>query len=121
LGLSKSKVLRRHVADSYYPAETLNFTHGVASGDPYEDSVILWTRVAPSALSDTSNVTVTGYVELYDHDNDVFVKSSTHKICVDWVISTDKSFKEHSDKGTVHTSSDVDYTVKVILWKISPH
>ena len=30
----------------------VSFLHGVASGDPLHDRVILWTRVTPKSLSD---------------------------------------------------------------------
>jgi len=29
-------------------ATSIRFAHGVASGDPYADSVILWTRISPA-------------------------------------------------------------------------
>lgn len=41
LGIAIHKVVKRTVdATSFNPSQ-LNFTHGVASGDPYPDSVIL--------------------------------------------------------------------------------
>lgn len=91
----------------------LNFTHGVASGDPLEDSVILWTRLAPSLASDSSNVTVSGFVGLYSHETDDYVRKSSHKVCVDWRIAKDKNFTQVVDTGQVYTSSDIDFTVKV--------
>ncbi|KAK3063745.1 hypothetical protein LTS18_013112, partial [Coniosporium uncinatum] len=45
------------VQDSTWDPNQLNFTHGIASGDPYPDSIILWTRVAPMLANDNSNVT----------------------------------------------------------------
>ncbi|KAI1337578.1 phosphodiesterase/alkaline phosphatase D precursor [Xylariaceae sp. FL0016] len=113
LGVSIDKVAKRTVA--YVPRDSsqLNFTHGVASGDPLHDSVILWTRVAPTSDNDKSNVTVEGYVPLYDHSTEEYVASSNSPVCVDWKISTTDSFDEVADSGTAYTSSDVDYTVKV--------
>ena len=29
------------------PSPSITFNHGVASGDPYSSSVILWTRITP--------------------------------------------------------------------------
>lgn len=55
----------------------LNFTHGVASGDPYPNSVILWTRLAPMFDNDDSNVTVSGFVPLYNHDTSEYVAMSS--------------------------------------------
>ncbi|KAL7624118.1 hypothetical protein AAE478_005675 [Parahypoxylon ruwenzoriense] len=112
LGVSISKVAKRTYANSPWDASQLNFTHGIASGDPYDDSVILWTRAAPSSENNESNVTVTGYVPLYDHSTEQYVEKSDSPVCVDWKISTSKSFKNVADSGTVYTSSDIDFTVK---------
>lgn len=45
MGIAIHKVVRRTNYATPFNASQLNFTHGVASGDPYEDSVILvrWT------------------------------------------------------------------------------
>ncbi|KAK7977758.1 hypothetical protein PG988_005248 [Apiospora saccharicola] len=96
-------------------AAKLNFTHGIASGDPYDDSVILWTRVAPiGSDNDQSNVTVSGHVALYDHDNEAYVAKSDSPVCVDWKIGTSEKLKGKAvDSGRALTSSDVDWTVKV--------
>jgi alkaline phosphatase D len=57
LGISLPKVEKRLAIDHKFLARdaplSLNFTHGVASGDPLPDRVILWTRLAP-----TSNDTI---------------------------------------------------------------
>ncbi|KAJ9132239.1 Alkaline phosphatase (PhoD-like phosphatase) [Pleurostoma richardsiae] len=118
LGVSIPKVARRTYGKSPWDPKQLNFTHGVASGDPYEDSVILWTRVSPHQDNDKSNVTVSGYVPLYDHSNDDYVKLSDAPVCVEWKISTDKAFGTVVDAGTAYTSSDVDFTVKVEATKL---
>jgi alkaline phosphatase D len=115
LGVSIRKVAARAYAKSAWDPAQLNFTHGVASGDPYEDSVILWTRIAPSSDNDKSNVTVSGHVDLYSHEVDDYVKASKAPVCVEWKISTEKDLKPFADSGTAYTSSDVDFTVKVRL------
>lgn len=113
LGISIHKVVKRNDPASVYPVNTLNFTHGVASGDPYPNSVILWTRVAPQSDNSQSNVTVTGYAPLYDHDNEKYVQVSKSPICVEYKVSSDKNLTHVVDSGKVFTSSDVDFTVKV--------
>lgn len=74
----------------------VDFLHGVASGDPLVDRVILWTRVtpldAPEALPDG------GALE------------------INWEISEDKNFTSTDGavaSGAVTTSPARDYTVKV--------
>lgn len=67
--------------------ETLAFVHGVASGDPLPDAVILWTRVTPTDLSST--------IELQ------------------WEVSTDIEFREVVASGSLLTDSGRDFTAKV--------
>ncbi|TDZ15316.1 Alkaline phosphatase D [Colletotrichum orbiculare MAFF 240422] len=121
LGISINKVAKRTFASSPWDPAKLNFTHGVASGDPYDDSVILWTRAAPTSDNDKSNVTVSGYVPLYDHSTDDYVEKSDRPVCVDWKIAASESLESVVDSGTAYTSSDVDYTVKVEAKKLSAY
>ncbi|KAI0192378.1 PhoD-like phosphatase [Xylaria flabelliformis] len=118
LGVSISKVAKRTYATPHWSPDQLNFTHGIASGDPEDDSVILWTRAAPTNDNDASNVTVSGYVPLYDHSTEQYVVSSNAPVCVDWKIGTSKSLKHVVDSGTAYTSSDIDYTIKVEARKL---
>ncbi|KAL8740706.1 MAG: hypothetical protein Q9184_008461, partial [Pyrenodesmia sp. 2 TL-2023] len=126
LGLSIHKVNKRNAGSSAYPASQLNFTHGVASGDPYPNSVILWTRCAPMFDDVRSNSTVTGYVPLYNPvpiygaANDTG-PPSTSPVCLNYKVGTDRSFANPADSGTVYTSSDTDYTVKVEASGLSPY
>lgn len=113
LGISIHKVVKRNDPQSSYDPSTLNFTHGVASGDPYPDSVILWTRISPNSDNDKSNVTVSGYVPLYNHDTEVYVKASKAPVCVEYKVASDKELGDVVDSGKAYTSSDIDYTVKV--------
>jgi phosphodiesterase/alkaline phosphatase D-like protein len=68
----------------------IRFAHGVASGDPYADSVILWTRISPA---------------------DGFVGSQN----VQWEIASSADFAPGSinGSGSFTTSSSRDWTVKV--------
>lgn len=113
LGIHLPKVVKRQDPGMAHAPSRLNFTHGIASGDPYPDSVILWTRVAPMMDSDRSNVTVEGYAPLYGHETEPYVNASRAPICVDYVVGEDEDLKHTADSGTVYTSSDVDFTVKV--------
>ncbi|MBP2604276.1 alkaline phosphatase D family protein [Acinetobacter calcoaceticus] len=64
-----------------------DFLHGVASGDPLQDKVILWTRLTPVDLSARLKVT--------------------------WEIATDNQFKQNLKTGMVETTKTDDFTVKV--------
>ncbi len=68
------------------PGPATMFEHGVASGDPLTDAVILWTRVSPGA---------DGEIEVW------------------WEMSLDPEFTERTAQGTQNTSASADYTVKV--------
>ncbi|BFZ58120.1 hypothetical protein PYCC9005_005179 [Savitreella phatthalungensis] len=92
--------------DNYLPELTwtnanytgaISFTHGVASGDPSTDSVVLWTRAAPA-----NNV------------------STDYPIPVSYQVALDRNFTQIVDAKTVYTTQDVDYTVKVLAQNLSP-
>ncbi len=67
------------------------FGHGVASGDPLSDRVIIWTRVTPSV-------------------DDVSAKKT---VPVDWKVATDAAMANVVASGSIQTTETVDYTVKV--------
>ena len=71
------------------------FYHGVASGDPLADRVIIWTRVTPEVLDDRS-------------------------IEVAWTVATDPALKSVVKSGTVTTSESRDFTVKVDVTGLNP-
>lgn len=76
--------------------ETL-FAHGVASGDPLVDSVVLWTRVS-----------------LADADK------SKSEIEVFWEIARDSGFEDRVDAGTALATAAADWTVKVDPFSLAP-
>ena len=118
LGISIYKVNKRSAGSPPQDASKLNFTHGVASGDPYAHSVILWTRCAPKNDDVDDNSTVSGYVPVYNpvpiYDGDEkHPPPSTAPICLKFIVAKDKALKQVVDSGVAYTSSDVDYTLKV--------
>ena len=118
LGISIHKVNKRNAASPPQDASKLNFTHGVASGDPYPHSVIIWTRCAPTNDNVDDNSTVSGPVPLYNPvpiyaTDDKHPPASTAPVCLDFKVAEDKALTRVVDSGTAYTSSDVDYTVKV--------
>ena len=104
---NESKVNKRNVNPSNtYNTEALNFTHGVASGDPYPDSVILWTRCSPMQDDVADNSTVTGLKPLYNpvpvyRSDGRHTNASTAPVCVEWKITSDKALKNVADSGMV--------------------
>ncbi|MEM7297934.1 MAG: alkaline phosphatase D family protein [Bacteroidota bacterium] len=63
------------------------FYHGVASGDPLYNQVIIWTRISP--------------------------QDSLPSIEVTWEISENQDFSQIVNKGSTSTNSLRDYTVKI--------
>ena len=48
------------------------------------------------------------------------MKTSKAPICLQFKIATDKGFTKVADSGTIYTSSDIDYTVKVEAQNLEP-
>ena len=71
------------------------FAHGVASGDPRADRVMLWTRVAPPEGASTV-------------DN------------IEWRVGTDAALGQIVARGTVATNAGRDFTVKVDAGGLQP-
>ncbi|MFY1676482.1 alkaline phosphatase D family protein [Streptomyces sp. WMMC905] len=69
------------------------FLHGVASGDPLSDGVLLWTRVTPTPEA------IPGSGAGPDTD-------------VDWFVATDRAFTRIVARGSVSATAATDHTVK---------
>ena len=70
------------------------FYHGVASGDPLEDRVVIWTRVTPDSLDGPVDVA--------------------------WRVATDTQLKNVVRQGSFTTDADRDYTVKIDVDGLQP-
>lgn len=77
-----------------YDSSLRPFYHGVASGDPLHDRVIIWTRVTPS---DTAAA-----------------------IEVHWEMSEDDTFAQVLKQGQVTASGEHDFTIKVDVDGLQP-
>ncbi|MFP5305991.1 MAG: alkaline phosphatase D family protein, partial [Gammaproteobacteria bacterium] len=73
----------------------LPFAHGVASGDPLADRVIIWTRITESA-------------------------PSADAIAVDWEVAATPDFASVLKSGTQQTNAGRDWTVKVDVVGLQP-
>ena len=76
--------------------EVASFIHGVASGDPLSDRVILWTRVTPQ-------------------------QTGSHQFSVEWIVARDEQMSNIVTQGKVTTSAKNDYTVKVDVDSLEPN
>ncbi|MCP5278803.1 MAG: alkaline phosphatase D family protein [Thiobacillus sp.] len=89
--LAASAVVRSSGALAGHRADP--FQHGVASGDPLADRVIIWTRVTPH------------------HHGPVLVH---------WEVALDPRFRRVIRRGRVLTNAHRDYTVKVDVMGLRP-
>ncbi|MEU8620016.1 alkaline phosphatase D family protein [Streptomyces sp. NPDC048623] len=85
------------LADAGAPA----FLHGVASGDPLPDGVLLWTRVTPTpdALPGSGN---------------------GPDVTVGWELAEDRGFARTVASGSTLASAGADHTVKVDVRGLKP-
>jgi alkaline phosphatase D len=77
------------------PECIIPFYHGVASGDPLSDRVIIWTRITPDNF--------------------------TLPVVVNYKMATDTAMLDVVSQGSVMTNADRDYTVKVDVTGLSPN
>ncbi len=84
--------LRGFAADA--PA-AVHFTHGIASGDPLADRVILWARVLPGSGDDDA-------------------------VSCKWQVAIDAFFETVISSGEAMACSERDYTVKVDAVGLAP-
>ncbi|KOG35710.1 alkaline phosphatase D family protein [Streptomyces resistomycificus] len=78
-----------------------SFLHGVASGDPLPDGVLLWTRVTPTAAATPGS-------------------GLGPDTPVDWVVARDKALTNIVAKGTVTATAASDHTVKADVRGLAP-
>ncbi|MCH8180532.1 MAG: alkaline phosphatase D family protein [Proteobacteria bacterium] len=99
------------------------FQHGVASGDPLQDRVILWTRVTPrpeSAPDASDNREEDREAHDVRHDGDQDDDRRNGKVMVHFVVALDPQFKRLVTRGHVKTGAERDHTVKVDVSGLRP-
>jgi alkaline phosphatase D len=108
VGAAASVIGAPIVAPAAAPADALGaprrgrvFRHGVASGDPLPDAVVLWTRVTPTAASTPGS-------------------GKGPRVEVDWEVATDAAFRRIVRRGTFQTGPGRDHTVKVDATGLKP-
>lgn len=74
--------------DDQRELSVFSFGHGVASGDPLSDRVIIWTRITPD-------------------------QNTGQTATVEWSVATDSAMRDVIKTGRVDTDASIDFTVKV--------
>ncbi|MFF2216408.1 alkaline phosphatase D family protein [Streptomyces antibioticus] len=82
-------------------AEAPVFQHGLASGDPLPDGVLLWTRVTPTAEATPGS-------------------GAGPDTRVDWVVALDKGLTNIVAKGSLTATAASDHTVKADVRGLAP-
>jgi len=77
------------------------FAHGVASGDPLPDAVVLWTRVTPSPSASPGS-------------------GRGPQVVVAWEVARDAGFADVVRRGRFTTGPDRDHTVKIDVTGLRP-
>ena len=77
------------------------FPHGVASGDPLPDAVVIWTRVTPTRAATPGSGT-------------------GPRVTVRWEVATDARFRRVVRSGSFATGPSRDHTVKVDVTGLQP-
>ncbi|KAL0567932.1 hypothetical protein V5O48_014060 [Marasmius crinis-equi] len=82
----------------------VNFTHAVASGDPFDTSVLLWTRAVPVSPSGTTSL-----------------PDQSVPACISYKVFTNQELSgDPVTSGEAFTSYDVDWTIKVEAKGLEP-
>ena len=74
---------------------SLAFEHGVASGDPLADRIMVWTRVTPK-------------------------DANAENVEVSWEVASDAAFTQLLHNGSASTGPERDYTLKVDVQNLLP-
>jgi len=87
------EMVQQDGTEKYQRPELKPFYHGVASGDPLSDRVVIWTRVTP--------------------ENDA-------ELQLTWQVSKTKNFAQPDKQGKFTTSAARDYTAKIDVVGLDP-
>ncbi|QDL07805.1 alkaline phosphatase [Brasilonema octagenarum UFV-E1] len=94
-----SQFNQRAIAQVPFPSYP--FTLGVASGEPYPNSVVLWTRLAPNPLQGGGMPSV--------------------NVPIRWEVATDPNMKNIVAKGTEIAIPELAHSVRVVVNKLKPN
>lgn len=77
------------------PLSAIEFKHGVASGDPLSNALIIWTRATTS--------------------------QSNFEVTVAWELASDSQFKNIIRSGREQTDKSRDFTIKIDVQELAPN
>ena len=77
------------------PLSAIEFKHGVASGDPLSNALIIWTRATTS--------------------------QSNFEVTAAWELASDSQFKNIIRSGREQTDKSRDFTIKIDVQELAPN
>ncbi|MEM7658019.1 MAG: alkaline phosphatase D family protein, partial [Bacteroidota bacterium] len=83
------------IDNTAFDPELRPFYHGVASGDPWQNGVVVWTRVQPESPADS------------------LIEGT-------WLVATDTLLQQVVQNGSFQTDGGRDFTVKIEVENLSP-
>lgn len=90
------------------------FLHGVASGDPLPNAVILWTRVSwPSGSDASAPAAEVGAEQGAELGVDLAIGQSIVEPSVEWQVALDPELRDVVQSGEARALAEADHTVKV--------
>lgn len=98
-----SSLRKRNNGGTEFYTGNLTFPYNVAAGDPYSDSIILWTMP-----------------QKYDEEG-LYGGNAYPPICLKYEVSTDPDFTTIVTSGTTQTTQDVRWSVKVEASGLQPY
>nr|WP_245599921.1 alkaline phosphatase D family protein [Paenibacillus harenae] len=101
LGLTIAASLKGGAVDAAPKFTAYPFTLGVASGDPWPDSVVLWTRLAPDPLNGGG--------------------MSGSDVPVKWEVASDENFRKVVRQGAGFARAQLGHSVHVEVDRLEPN
>ncbi|MCA0754239.1 alkaline phosphatase D family protein [Paenibacillus sp. N4] len=101
LGLTVMASLKGGTIDAAPKFSSYPFTLGVTSGDPWPESVVLWTRLAPDPLNGGG--------------------MSGSDVPVKWEVASDENFRKVVREGTAFARAQLGHSVHVEVDKLKPN
>jgi alkaline phosphatase D len=101
-----------------------DFLHGVASGDPLHDRMILWTRLTPDAAMleaiDRMQRASRNHASDGADSDAAELLQQARRVPVQWEVAHDEDFRHIAARGLARALAERDYTVKVDATGLRP-
>jgi alkaline phosphatase D len=101
MGIVLAEQTQQTQSQSPTPAPDYPFKLGVASGEPYPDNIVLWTRLSRDPMGDRP--------------------FADRSVAVEWQIATDDQLRQVVGRGVTTASPDLAHSVHVVAGGLAPN